>query len=728
MGTKIQVRRGLKVDLPILDVGEMGHCIDTNEFFIGTATGNEQLTFDKTKYDSYDQQIESLTSSLADIVKRLKFVTYEMFGAKLDGVTDDTEAIKACHDYANSNNYKVVQNSGTIFITDKVVVKTSTDLSGCKLILNHSLQNGKTLYSIESDNPEITITDYVQSEFTKGSAIFPSLKNYKNYYITIDSDQLACVRFDGANQSNTYKKDSLVLNTRDGLSTVPLIHDLTTGVLTVKGRKLDTKPLIFKGLNIEWNFQNLNYRCTAVDIRRSNVKFKDINFHVTNDIDYNDTTVSMATVFSIQYCSNITMDNVVSENAREGTSGSAYIFYVERVVNLNVNNTNLLNGWHAFGTNGVKNWNVRDSIVNGLDVHFGAGDIYCDNVKFLGNWGFLLGYGDGKVIIDNCVSEVRAVDTKAMNSLVWLQNSYGYSYEGEIIIRNHTIVNPNWGFFLVRREGAANDYKISNDIKLPDLYVDKVFIRNQIVGGNRIEGYAIEGLANYETTLVNNNKKMIMPRNVEIKNVRFENPNDEAEFRAIKIEFDSTTSLDTKIMGEMKVLLDNIKQGIYSKFKNGFSTGDTVTTMKSVIHYISQSAATSLFKLYITVKNCDGKVRAEGITEKIVITNSEITDCDFQYGSGALVCKDVLIKDCTIYYGGYAGATRAQVMNSVIIDSIIFPYKLDGVYQAFQELVPGGAIKRLSGNVFMDTAVSDATANKWWKYVNSAAYKLPTTL
>lgn len=102
MGTKIQVRRGLKADLPILDVGEMGHCIDTNEFFIGTATGNEQLTFDKTKYDSYDQQIESLTSSLADIAINVK-----KFSVKGDGVTDDTVAFKTLFDS--------IQDGATIF-------------------------------------------------------------------------------------------------------------------------------------------------------------------------------------------------------------------------------------------------------------------------------------------------------------------------------------------------------------------------------------------------------------------------------------------------------------------------------------------------------------------------------------------------------------------------------------------------------------------------------------
>jgi chitodextrinase len=37
---KIQIKRGLKSELPILDIGELGYCTDSKELFIGTATGN----------------------------------------------------------------------------------------------------------------------------------------------------------------------------------------------------------------------------------------------------------------------------------------------------------------------------------------------------------------------------------------------------------------------------------------------------------------------------------------------------------------------------------------------------------------------------------------------------------------------------------------------------------------------------------------------------------------
>ena len=40
MSRTIQIKRGLKANLPALAVGELGFTIDTHEVFIGSAAGN----------------------------------------------------------------------------------------------------------------------------------------------------------------------------------------------------------------------------------------------------------------------------------------------------------------------------------------------------------------------------------------------------------------------------------------------------------------------------------------------------------------------------------------------------------------------------------------------------------------------------------------------------------------------------------------------------------------
>jgi hypothetical protein len=43
MANKIQIKRGLKTNLPILDSGEPGFCTDTGEVFFGDGSANHQV-------------------------------------------------------------------------------------------------------------------------------------------------------------------------------------------------------------------------------------------------------------------------------------------------------------------------------------------------------------------------------------------------------------------------------------------------------------------------------------------------------------------------------------------------------------------------------------------------------------------------------------------------------------------------------------------------------------
>lgn len=107
MPRKIQVRRGLVANLPTLDVGEPGFTTDTGQFFVGSATGNVEL------------------------VKRegLPFVdvTDRRFGAKGDGVTDDTVAIQAA---INTSSGIVFFPKGTYLISGTLNVPNGTTLQG----------------------------------------------------------------------------------------------------------------------------------------------------------------------------------------------------------------------------------------------------------------------------------------------------------------------------------------------------------------------------------------------------------------------------------------------------------------------------------------------------------------------------------------------------------------------------------------------------------------------
>ena len=70
----------------------------------------------------------------------IKAVTYEEYGAKGDGVTDDSEAIRAAHDYANENGLPVEGKAGATYyigsISQTIVIKTDTNWNGATFILD----------------------------------------------------------------------------------------------------------------------------------------------------------------------------------------------------------------------------------------------------------------------------------------------------------------------------------------------------------------------------------------------------------------------------------------------------------------------------------------------------------------------------------------------------------------------------------------------------------------
>ena len=73
------------------------------------------------------------------------YVTYEEFGAKGDGITDDFFAIKAAHDYANENGLSVkADGNATYYIHEtrkdgevqSVIIKTDTDWGDAEFIID----------------------------------------------------------------------------------------------------------------------------------------------------------------------------------------------------------------------------------------------------------------------------------------------------------------------------------------------------------------------------------------------------------------------------------------------------------------------------------------------------------------------------------------------------------------------------------------------------------------
>ena len=106
--TRFSLRKGLSRDLPThAPLGEPLFCTDTGAIYVGMG---EELPVKKVTDPELSEQLDT-------IINKIDCVSVEDFGAKGDGVTDDTVAFQKAIDYASINNKTICLLNKTYALT-----------------------------------------------------------------------------------------------------------------------------------------------------------------------------------------------------------------------------------------------------------------------------------------------------------------------------------------------------------------------------------------------------------------------------------------------------------------------------------------------------------------------------------------------------------------------------------------------------------------------------------
>jgi hypothetical protein len=116
MSTTIKIKRGLKTNLPTLSEGELAYCTDTNELFIGTATGNELVNqdLDTDEYivsGTFNDETGDLVLTRSDS----QDITINLDGRYLQSYIDTNDFVSSA-DFTSGTLTLTRTDSGTITV------------------------------------------------------------------------------------------------------------------------------------------------------------------------------------------------------------------------------------------------------------------------------------------------------------------------------------------------------------------------------------------------------------------------------------------------------------------------------------------------------------------------------------------------------------------------------------------------------------------------------------
>ena len=392
-------------------------------------------------------------------------ITYEEYGAKGDGETNDTSAIKQAHRAANEGGQTVVAREGAHYLinpnTTSITIRTDTIWTGAEFTIDsRSLsRQGEPLFYIPSSYSNITLSgEDIKTIFPDGvidkdnlnfnwpydfpAMVIPYNSNHKNYIRSSHSGS-------GTDQMELMYVDENGVPS----SETPFLFDYTeiTSVLIIR---TDDTPITIEG----GKFQTLSscvsvtsgglYISKGLTIFRSNVTVKGVKHYVTEPPKDGKMYPASSGFFSTFDSHNVTFVDCVM---------TGRVKYYDGTYDIKVSRSNQV----LFKNCTQSNFYVENDL--GEKVPSMDGDVYwgvmesghCKNITFdtctLSRFDAHAGLYNGK-IINSTINAVEIIGGGTMlienthfvlskGHLIDLRTDYGSTWRGDIIIRNCNVTS-----------------------------------------------------------------------------------------------------------------------------------------------------------------------------------------------------------------------------------------------------------------------------------------------
>lgn len=380
-----------------------------------------------------------------------KFVSYEKFGAKGDGKTDDQLAIAAAHDFANAAKLPVkVKDNAKYYIGggDRVItIMTDTDFGKAEFIIDDTKvkKRNKPIFAVKSRK-----NSYLLKELTslyRHQTRLPVLLKSDSFLILNNNNIKHFIRY-GVNANKGTPQTDVLLVSKDGIISkdTPLAWDFEK-ITSCKVFPIDKKQLIIRGgtfttiANQEPGAHK--YYARNMQITRSNVLISGLTHKVIEPDKPH--SFPYSGFISISNCCNVTVQDCVLTGRKvyktvkpnsKSTSTGTYDISIYKSANIKFINCSQTNDildrkfWGIMGSNFCKNLGYDRCKLSRFDAHCG---VYNATIKksILGYGGIsVTGYGN--LLVENSTVYGRY--------FIGLRQDYGSFWRGNITVRNSTFI------------------------------------------------------------------------------------------------------------------------------------------------------------------------------------------------------------------------------------------------------------------------------------------------
>nr|WP_315410744.1 hypothetical protein [uncultured Selenomonas sp.] len=407
-------------------------------------------------------------------------VNYRQFGAVLDGVADDEQALRMCHRYQSETytieplterkryTVMVANHEGIIRKDNNEPIQCcgNIDLSGSELLVKDDNATWFGFY-LWGDNEE----DYFTFEPTKEATDTWVRDNFavnvngndsalqQNALLFLKEDPYA-VRDDGGYLYSEPRYE-LLLHTTDGLLTSPITYDwnnpggleINSVVSTYDGHEATTQTVnshfgcsytmlpathyFFKGCDVRFK-TTANKYATVLWCKCHNAHVSGFNI-VPDANEMHNTRFKNAMIY-IWGAYNVEVSDIVGCNAagkkegsKNGTSG--YVIRATNCLNLRLHDISVQGYWGATAMNCVKDVHVERVSINRLDIHNYFYNLWINECNLF-NHAIQIGEGRGICSITNSnfyINKLEA-DSWPHAHILEFNLTYGRIFEGRVLI------------------------------------------------------------------------------------------------------------------------------------------------------------------------------------------------------------------------------------------------------------------------------------------------------